>query len=186
MYGLRRRTRARRAGAGPPPRIRGRAAGADRQRRLQAAPARRLGRAARAPCYLHTRSRDSLDERVWPILKRQVEAAIEHWRKPDCGIWEVRGGPKHFTSSKMFCWLACDRGARLAAIRGDSQYETRWREAADGDPRRHLRERHGRARCVRPALRNRCAGRLVLLMPLLQFLPPDDERMRRDRVRHRR
>ena len=69
--------------------------------------------------YLHTRSRDSLDERVWPILARQVEEAIEHWREPDRGIWEVRGEPKHFTSSKMFCWVACDRGARLAELRED-------------------------------------------------------------------
>ena len=69
--------------------------------------------------YLHTRSRDALDERVWPILQRQVEAAVANWREPDRGIWEVRGEPKHFTSSKMFCWVACDRGARLAEIRED-------------------------------------------------------------------
>ncbi len=69
--------------------------------------------------YLHTRSRDWLDERVWPILVRQVESAIEHWREPDRGIWEVRGEPKHFTSSKMMCWVACDRGARLAELRED-------------------------------------------------------------------
>jgi len=43
--------------------------------------------------YLHTRSRDHLDERVWHILKRQVEAALEHWQEPDRGIWEVRGSP---------------------------------------------------------------------------------------------
>src|SRR5215831_17929503 len=45
--------------------------------------------------YLHTRSRDSLDERVWPILVRQVEEAVKNWRKPDRGIWEVRGKPQH-------------------------------------------------------------------------------------------
>ena len=47
--------------------------------------------------YLHTKSRDQLAERIWPILARQVEAAIAHWREPDRGIWEVRGEPKHFT-----------------------------------------------------------------------------------------
>ena len=69
--------------------------------------------------YLHTRSRDQLPDRLWPIIKRQVEAALEHWREPDRGIWEVRGEPQHFTSSKLMCWVAADRGARLARIRAD-------------------------------------------------------------------
>src|ERR1700716_289325 len=69
--------------------------------------------------YIHTRSQDRLDDRVWSILQRQVESALEHWREPDQGIWEVRGDPKHFTSSKMMCWVAADRGARLARIRED-------------------------------------------------------------------
>src|SRR5207248_10629345 len=80
--------------------------------------------------YLHTRSRDSLEESVWPIGVRQVEAAIENWQKPDRGIWEVRGEPKHFTSSKMFCWVACDRGARLAEIREDTKRAASWQAAA--------------------------------------------------------
>jgi len=53
--------------------------------------------------YLHTKSRDQLPERVWPILVKQVEAALVHWREPDKGIWEVRGEPKHFVSSKLMC-----------------------------------------------------------------------------------
>jgi GH15 family glucan-1,4-alpha-glucosidase len=81
--------------------------------------------------YIHTRTRDALDERVWPILEHQVECAIRHWRKPDRGIWEVRGEPKHFTSSKMFCWVALDRGARLAEIREDAEHTERWRSVAD-------------------------------------------------------
>ena len=69
--------------------------------------------------YLHTRSRDQLPDRLWPIINRQVEAALSHWREPDRGIWEVRGEPKHFTFSKLMCWVAADRGARLARIRND-------------------------------------------------------------------
>ncbi len=53
--------------------------------------------------YLHTRSRDRLDERLLPVLKRRVECALRYWREPDRGIWEVRGEPQHFTSSKMMC-----------------------------------------------------------------------------------
>jgi alpha,alpha-trehalase len=127
--------------------------------------------------YLHTRSRDSLDERVWPILKHQVEMAIKHWREPDRGIWEVRGEPKHFTSSKMFCWVACDRGARLAEIREDWEHAKRWREAADeihadicenGVDERGVFVQHYEGTALDAAL---------LLMPLLRFLPPDDERV---------
>ena len=110
--------------------------------------------------YLHTRSRDSLDERVWPILNRQVEAAIENWREPDRGIWEVRGEPKHFTSSKMFCWVACDRGARLASSARSASTPNAGRHGRRRDPRRHLRARRRRARRVRPALRHRRARRL--------------------------
>ena len=46
--------------------------------------------------YLHTKSRDHLPERIWPILKRQVESALEAWREPDRGIWEIRGEPQSF------------------------------------------------------------------------------------------
>jgi len=128
--------------------------------------------------YLHTRSRDSLDERVWPILERQVEAAIRNWRKPDRGIWEVRGDPKHFTSSKVFCWTACDRGSRLAEVREDWDKVKRWRDAADeihadvlehGVDQRGVFVQHYETDALDAAL---------LLLPLLRFLPSDDERIR--------
>ena len=128
--------------------------------------------------YLHTRSRDSLDERVWPILSRQVEMAIKNWHKPDRGIWEVRGEPKHFTSSKMFCWVACDRGARLAEIREDWDLAKRWQEAADeihadicerGVDERGVFVQHYESDSLDAAM---------LLIPLLRFLPPDDPRVR--------
>jgi GH15 family glucan-1,4-alpha-glucosidase len=81
--------------------------------------------------YLHTRSRDRLDERRWPMLARQVEAAIAHWREPDQGLWEVRGPARHFTASKVPCWVAADRGAKLAKLRGDEEQATAWGKAAE-------------------------------------------------------
>ena len=129
--------------------------------------------------YLHTRSRDSLDDQVWRLLKRQVEAAIAHWREPDRGIWEVRGEPKHFTSSKMFCWVACDRGSRLAEVREDFDHATAWRDVADeihadvcehGVDARGVFVQHYETTALDASL---------LLMPLLRFLPPRDERVRR-------
>ena len=90
----------------------------------------------------------------------QVEAAIAHWREPDRGIWEVRGEPKHFTSSKVMCWVALDRGARLAALREDCDLAERWQRGRRRDPRRHLRARRRRARRVHPALRHDGARRV--------------------------
>jgi len=128
--------------------------------------------------YLHTRSRDSLDERVWPILSQQVEKAIANWREPDRGIWEVRGEPKHFTSSKMFCWVACDRGARLAEIREDLETAERWQAEADeihADICEHGLDERG----VFVAHYDTTAlDASLLLMPLVRFLPPGDERIR--------
>nr|WP_249012372.1 glycoside hydrolase family 15 protein [Conexibacter sp. DBS9H8] len=128
--------------------------------------------------YLHTRSRDSLDERVWPILSRQVEAAIAHWREPDRGIWEVRGEPRHFTSSKMFCWVACDRGARLAEIREDWERVERWQAAADAihaDVCEHGVDARG---VFVQHYDGTALDASMLLLPLLRFLPPDDPRVR--------
>jgi alpha,alpha-trehalase len=62
---------------------------------------------------------------VWPTLRRQVERALSEWREPDHGIWEVRGAPRHFTSSKLFCWVAADRGARLAAMQDEPELAAR-------------------------------------------------------------
>jgi GH15 family glucan-1,4-alpha-glucosidase len=128
--------------------------------------------------YLHTRSRDALDERVWPILRRQVEMAIDNWRRPDRGIWEVRGEPKHFTSSKMFCWVACDRGARLAELREDWERVERWQAAADeihADICEHAVDERG---VFVQHYDTSALDAALLLMPLLRFLPPDDPRIR--------
>ena len=128
--------------------------------------------------YLHTRSRDQLPDRLWPIIKRQVESALSKWRDPDRGIWEVRGDPKHFTSSKLMCWVAADRGARLARIRNDERVATRWEEAAaeihadicaNGVDERGVFVQHYETDALDASL---------LMMPLVRFLPPDDPRVR--------
>jgi alpha,alpha-trehalase len=128
--------------------------------------------------YLHTKSRDRLDERIWPILVKQVKAALENWRQPDRGIWEVRGEPKHFTSSKMMCWVAVDRGAKLARMRNEHEFADEWQRAADeiqaeicekGVDERGVFTQHYDTKALDASL---------LLMPLVRFLPPDDPRIR--------
>ena len=128
--------------------------------------------------YLHTKSRDYLPDEMWPILARQVEQAIAHWREPDRGIWEVRGEPKHFVSSKIFCWVACDRGARLARLREDAATAERWQAHADeiqadilehGVDERGIFVQHYGTDALDAAL---------LLAPLVRFLPADDPRIK--------
>jgi GH15 family glucan-1,4-alpha-glucosidase len=127
--------------------------------------------------YLHTKSRDGLAESTWEILCKQVENAIEAWRDPDRGVWEVRGDPQHFTSSKVMCWVACDRGARLARLREDFERAERWQLAADeihADVCEHGVDARG-VFCQHygtDALDASC-----LLLPLVRFLPPDDPRL---------
>ena len=129
--------------------------------------------------YLHTRSRDQLPERLWPIIKRQVECALRNWSKPDRGIWEVRGEPRHFTSSKLMCWVAADRGARLAELRDEHDYAVRWHSAAEeirADILANATDERG-VFCQHYGTTALDAS--VLLMPLVRFLPPDDERIRK-------
>ena len=129
--------------------------------------------------YIHTRSRDHLDERVWPILIRQVEAALAHWREPDRGIWEIRGEPRHFTSSKVMCWVAADRGARLAELRGDREHATAWRAAADQIRADILDNALDERGVFTQHYDTKSLDASLLLMPLVRFLPPTDERLRR-------
>jgi alpha,alpha-trehalase len=129
--------------------------------------------------YLHTKSRDHLPERMWPILVKQVEDALAHWAEPDRGIWEVRGEPKHFTSSKMMCWVALDRGARLAEIREDMKRADEWQSAADeihADISDNALDERG---VFTQHYDTDELDASVLLMPLVRFLPADDERIRK-------
>jgi alpha,alpha-trehalase len=128
--------------------------------------------------HLHTRSGEFLSGVTWDNLERQVECAIERWREPDRGIWENRGEPRHFTSSKIMCWVALDRGALLAETMGKPDLVERWRAVADEikadvlangvDERGVFTESYGTS----------ALDASVLLGILLGFLPPDDPRMR--------
>ena len=128
--------------------------------------------------YLHTKSRDWLDERVWQMARHQVEQALAHWREPDHGIWEIRGKPRHFTSSKLMCWVAADRGAKLARIREDEETARQWQQAADeirADICANAVDERG-VFCQH--YETTALDASLLLIPLLRFLPPEDPRVR--------
>jgi GH15 family glucan-1,4-alpha-glucosidase len=126
--------------------------------------------------YLHTKHGGRLPQRLWPVLEDQVRGAIAVWKQPDQGIWEARGKPQHYVSSKLMCWVALDRGARLAEIHGEPDLAEQWQEIADEIKRDILREgvRDG---VFRQHYGTDALDASTLLIPLLRFLPPDDRRV---------
>ncbi|PZS20319.1 MAG: glycosyl hydrolase family 15 [Pseudonocardiales bacterium] len=127
--------------------------------------------------YLHSKAADHLDGRIWPILGKQVQAALKHWREPDAGIWEVRGENKHFTSSKIMCWVAVDRGARLASMIGQDAAASEWELAAEeikADILAHGVDERG---VLTQHYDTTALDASLLLAPLVRFLPADDPRI---------
>jgi alpha,alpha-trehalase len=62
---------------------------------------------------LHAYRNERLPRRLWPIVDSQAACATRIWRDPDQGIWEARGKPQHFVSSKLMCWVALDESGAL-------------------------------------------------------------------------
>ena len=108
-------------------------------------------------------------------MKKQVERALEKWREPDRGIWEIRGEPKHFTSSKLMCWVAADRGARLAEIREELEFAARWQSAADEIKSDILENAVDERGVLCQHYDTEALDASVLLVVLNRFLPADDE-----------
>jgi len=128
---------------------------------------------------IHARALGSqLPAAGWELVARLVDGAADAWREPDRGIWEVRGEPKHFTASKILCWVALDRGARLAEARGDVERAPRWRALAEeirADVLAHGVDARG---VFVQHYGTDALDASALLIPLMGFLPPEDERVR--------
>jgi alpha,alpha-trehalase len=115
---------------------------------------------------------------VWEGLAGFVDAALQHWHEPDQGIWEVRGDPKHFTASKVMCWVAASRGADLAKERGDNERAQRWQAGADEMMAEVLEKGVSGQGVFRQHYETDDLDASLLLLPIMGFLPPDDERVR--------
>ena len=135
---------------------------------------------------LHTRRSQRLPRRLWPIVKAQAECATKVWPEPDQGIWEARGEPQHYVSSKLMCWVALDRAAKLAAMRGDVDLQATWGATAE-----EIRGRHPGARAqggwgAPSALRDRCARRVHAARAAVRLPPGRRRAVPRKRARDRR
>jgi GH15 family glucan-1,4-alpha-glucosidase len=127
---------------------------------------------------LHTRRSERLPRRLWPIVQAQAECATSVWREPDQGIWEARGAPQHYVSSKLMCWVAMDRASKLAQIRGDGELKQTWRATADEIKADILEHGLTDGGVLRQHYDTNALDASTLLAAIFDFLPPDDPRLR--------
>jgi GH15 family glucan-1,4-alpha-glucosidase len=128
--------------------------------------------------YLHSKMGGNIPGRLWPVLKDQVQCSMTSWRQPDHGIWETRGEPRHYVSSKLMCWVALDRGARLAEREGELELAREWQGAADEVREDLLLNGVSDRGVFRQHYGTDALDASTLLIPLVRFLDASDERVR--------
>lgn len=117
-------------------------------------------------------------EEAWELQVKLAEFVEQHWQDPDDGIWEVRGGRKHFTHSKVMAWVAADsirRGIVDYNMPGDAD---RWKKLADEIKADVLEKAvHPERNCFTQSYGSNNLDASLLVIPLVRFLPRDDERI---------
>jgi GH15 family glucan-1,4-alpha-glucosidase len=133
-----------------------------------------------AVAFIGSELLNGIEERLWPRWQRLVEYVESIWREPDDGIWESRGGRKHFTYSKVMAWVALDRAVRIADLDGREGALDLWR--ANRDELRELIEREGVHTESGAFLQSfGDSGKLDasnLMIPIVGFVSHDDPRAR--------
>ena len=128
--------------------------------------------------YLYNKYGRPIAHDVWTHLRRQLNWLCENWRRPDEGIWEVRGGRRHFVYSKLMCWVAMDRGLRLADKRSFPADRARWLDIRDQIYEEVMTKGWS---AKRQAFVQDYDGDALdasnLIMPLVFFVSPTDPRM---------
>ena len=128
--------------------------------------------------YLYNKFGSPISYDTWLSLRRLVDWVGENWRRKDEGIWEVRGGPQDFVYSKLMCWVALDRGIRLAEKRSFPADIARWSKVRDdiyedimakgwSESRQSFTQYYG----------SDSLDAANLMMPLTFFVSPTDPRM---------
>jgi len=127
---------------------------------------------------LHTQHSQRLPRRLWPIVQAQAGCAGRIWTTADQGIWEARGEPKHYVSSKLMCWVALDRAAQLAEIRGDTSLQASWATTAEEIRQDILSHGVNQAGALTQSYGSDTLDASTLLAAIFGFLPGDDERLK--------
>jgi GH15 family glucan-1,4-alpha-glucosidase len=128
--------------------------------------------------YLTLKAGADSSEEGWAILRTMMRWLETGWEQPDNGIWEVRGPQRHFTHSKLMCWVAFDRAIRMCEEFGRSGHVDRWRMVRDEIRQRILTEGWNAEKL---AFTQYFGGdeldASILYMPMMGFLPADDPRI---------
>ncbi|WP_242335724.1 MULTISPECIES: glycoside hydrolase family 15 protein [Anaeromyxobacter] len=116
--------------------------------------------------------------RGWEVVRALVELLESRWQLPDEGIWEVRGGRRHFTHSKVMAWVAFDRAARAVERFGLDGPAARWRRVRDDVHAEVCRRGYDAARgTFTQTYGSAEVDASLLTLPLVGFLPPHDRRV---------
>lgn len=128
--------------------------------------------------YLYNKHGSSISYDLWVNLCRMLDYVCDNWEQRDEGIWEVRGGRQHFVYSKVMCWVALDRGIRLADKRGFPGNRTRWMTERDRIYRQVMeRGWNGQVGAFVQHYDSEALDAANLIMPLVFFVSPTDPRM---------
>ncbi|HEY6189870.1 MAG TPA: glycoside hydrolase family 15 protein [Pyrinomonadaceae bacterium] len=127
-------------------------------------------------CHEHIRRPISAD--MWEMLRYMADRTAERWREPDRGIWEVRGGPRHFLYSKLMCWVALDRALRLSERGGLTGNVATWEKEREAIRREILTEGYNeKIGAFTQALGETALDASALTIPQVGFLPATDPRV---------
>ena len=128
--------------------------------------------------YLYNKHGDPISYDLWTRLRALINWVCDNWRREDEGIWEVRGGRRHFVYSKLMCWVAVDRGLRLAAKRSFPADRERWLAVRDEIYEEIMEKGWSREReAFIQSYDDDTLDASNLIMPLVFFLAPNDPRM---------
>lgn len=128
--------------------------------------------------YLYNKHVMPISYDAWTRIRHRLNWLCDNWQQPDEGIWEVRGGRRHFVYSKLMCWVAMDRGLRLADKRSFPADRDRWQQVRD-----HIYEEimsKGWSQKRQAFVQHYDSDSLDasnLIMPMVFFMAPSDPRM---------
>jgi GH15 family glucan-1,4-alpha-glucosidase len=128
--------------------------------------------------YLYNKYGAPISFSLWTELSRITDYVCDNWHREDEGIWEVRGGRRHFVYSRLMCWVAIDRALRLAAKRSLPAPRERWEKVRDEVYLDVMNNGWNESRgAFVQAYGDDALDASVLIMPLVFFLSPTDPRL---------
>jgi GH15 family glucan-1,4-alpha-glucosidase len=137
--------------------------------------------------YLYDKYGSPLSYDMWLTVERLLDWVAKNWRQEDQSIWEVRGGRRNFTYSKLQCWVALDRGIRLARKRSFPAGGDAWREERDRIYTAIMQQGwNEQEQAFTQYFGSAAVDASALMMPLMLFVSPKDPRMLSTLARIRR